>query len=213
MRKTLLTVSIISLAYLDSWAQKEVVNPVKPEDPVRIGLKFGLPNIAGLNVEYVTPWLNGRLAPTADFIIIPINYEDEGSTASAGGSFEMRFSYLELGLNYYFTKPGRGFYGNISYGRLDFFTDISGWEDPSQNPEERLEKLDMTFNNLNLKIGARWGGTFYFRPEIGLAFMSAPNGVSYTVIHPDGTIETVNNDSSGYFGVMPLINLGFGIAF
>ena len=32
------------------------------EKPFRVGLKFGIPNIAGLNLEYVTPALDEKLA-------------------------------------------------------------------------------------------------------------------------------------------------------
>ena len=68
------------------------------EKPFRIGLKFGIPNIAGLNFEYVTPALNARLAPTLDFSRFSIT----------AGDAKASFTYFELGGNYYFTKEGKG---------------------------------------------------------------------------------------------------------
>ncbi|MEQ9216686.1 MAG: hypothetical protein RLO17_01500 [Cyclobacteriaceae bacterium] len=78
------------------------------EKPFRIGIKFGVPNIVGLNAEYVTPILGGKLAPTADFSYFSL---------SAAGA-KVSFSYLEIGSNYYFMNQGKGLYGHVSYGIL-----------------------------------------------------------------------------------------------
>ncbi len=48
------------------------------EKPLRIGLKFGVPNLAGLNVEYVTPLLDSKLAAAVDFSIISVETDNVG---------------------------------------------------------------------------------------------------------------------------------------
>ena len=78
------------------------------EKPVRIGLKFGIPNVAGLSFEYATPLLNNKLATAIDFSTISIS----------AGETKVSFSYIEAGGNYYFLNDGRGLYGNISFGRI-----------------------------------------------------------------------------------------------
>ena len=78
----------------------------------RIGLKFGLPNVAGLGIEYVTPLLKNRIAPYADFSYIPI--------ADVKGTF------FEIGSNIYFSSKGRGGYLSAAYGNLS--TEVSNLE-------------------------------------------------------------------------------------
>jgi len=63
----------------------------RKKKPIRIGLKFGIPNIVGLNFEYVTPALNARLAPTLDLSYFSLS----------SGDAKVSFSYIELGGNYY----------------------------------------------------------------------------------------------------------------
>ena len=162
------------------------------EKPIRIGLKFGVPNIAGLHAEYVTP---ARFAPTVDFSHFSLS----------SGNTEFSFSYIEVGSNYYFKPEGKGFYGHLSYGRVGFkgtYTDA--------NLGEGEAKVGL--NRVNLKIGAKWGNAFYFRPEIGYAI-----GLSETSINVEytnnGTTQTEKESIPGFLGGGPLFNLGFGVAF
>ncbi|MDA0194567.1 MAG: hypothetical protein O2951_05885 [Bacteroidetes bacterium] len=119
---------------------------------MRIGLKLGVPNIVGLNFEYATPALNNKLAAALDFSFIPITIAD----------VDLKFTYFELGANYYFVKEGKGPYGHFSYGRIGFdgtYTDDTYGEGTAK----------VGFSLLNFKLGAKFGNGFYFRPEIGYA--------------------------------------------
>ena len=60
------------------------------EKPVRIGLKFDIPNVAGLSLEYATPLLDNKLAAAIDFSSISIS----------AGETKVSFSYIEAGGNY-----------------------------------------------------------------------------------------------------------------
>mgnify|MGYP001246802299 CR=1 FL=1 len=122
------------------------------ENPYRIGLTVGTPNLVGLNLEYVTPALNAKLAPSFDFSVIKIETDD----------INYRFTYAELGGNYYFGKKSKGLYGHASLGRIGFKGDYS---DPLYGSGEG--KLGI--NLISFKVGAKWGNRFYFRPEIGFA--------------------------------------------
>ncbi|MEM7381808.1 MAG: hypothetical protein AAF361_11505 [Bacteroidota bacterium] len=64
--------------------------------PYRLGVKLGLPNIFGLNAEYVTPLLDGKLAGSIDFSKLSLTV----------GAVELDYRYFEFGANYYFVKDG-----------------------------------------------------------------------------------------------------------
>ncbi|MEM9829607.1 MAG: hypothetical protein AAF944_03165 [Bacteroidota bacterium] len=216
MKKVILTITIASLVCASSWAQEVTEKSSKPENPVRIGVKFGFPNIVGLHLEYATPLLGGRIAPTVDFSIIPINVNEDSDFAYGNGDFEFRYSYLEVGANIYFFKPGRGLYANVSYGRTSLRYDFLDYYDEVEDIGGGVGKLDIAFNALNLKLGAKLGNSFYFRPEIGVAIVGVQENISYTIVYPDGTteIETLDEDLPEFFiGLMPMFNLGFGVAF
>lgn len=204
MRKLIITALGVCLLQTLVYAQ---------DRPMRIGVKIGVPNLAGLNFEYVTPWLNGRLAPTLDVSFIPINFI-EPSYATATYNARYNYSYFELGANYYFFKEGKGLYGNVSYGRmgLDFtFTDYYSEDSPYNSPGVVDSKINA--NLVNLKIGAKLGNGFYFRPEIGIAAIGLPKNLSYTVVYPDGTTERETEDLSDIIGGTLVVNIGFGVAF
>ncbi len=174
------------------------------EKPVRIGLKFGIPNIAGLNFEYVTPVLGGKLAPSADFSYFGLKL----------GSTKLSFYYFELGANYYFIKEGRGPYANLSYGRMGAglkYEDVLSDVDPMLSGGSA--KANIGVNMFNIKLGAKLGGGFYFRPEIGYALASVANNINVSVEFPDGTKESQSVDVPGLVGGGFVFNLGFGVAF
>ena len=88
MKKSLLIlVAITCRVKFQSFAQ---------DKPFRIGTKIGFPNLAGLNLEYVTPALNGKLSTSVDGSYIPISI----SRAAYGllvDDFRVAISYFELG--------------------------------------------------------------------------------------------------------------------
>ena len=75
--------------------------------PFRLGFKFGAPNVASLEFEYVTPALGNRLALFANYTGASFNV-DQIDTSS---------NIFEIGSNIYFSKnrEGRGMYGSLSY--------------------------------------------------------------------------------------------------
>ena len=64
-------------------------------------------------------------------------------------------------------------------------------------------------NLVNIKIGAKLGNGFYFRPEIGFA---AGGGGTYEVTYDDADATVVEYAAPGVFGGV-VFNLGFGVAF
>lgn len=203
----LLVITTALLGSFGSYAQ---------DNPMRIGLKIGLPNLVGLHLEYVTPLLNERLAPSVDVSYIPFSFQDPDSDFTYGtGEVNFRFSYIEVGANYYFFKPGRGLYGNVSYGRLGLNYDFLDYYSEENDLAGGVGKLDVGFNLLNLKIGAKLGRSFYFRPELGFALVGASaDNIAYTVRYPDGTTETASEDLPNVLvGGSPVFNLGFGMSF
>lgn len=164
------------------------------EKPMRIGLKFGFPNVAGLNLEYVTP---AKFAPSVDFSYFSLAFDNVDAS----------FSYFEIGSNYYFKPDGKGFYGNVSYGRIGF---NGTWTDPQLGEGD----FSVGLNRINLKIGAKWGNGFYFRPELGYAIGLGDSKVKVDYTDPQtGNPTTDEEELPGIFAGGPLFNIGFGVAF
>ena len=191
-----LFVFIFAISFVSFAAQAQ-------EKPVRVGLKFGIPNIAGLNAEYVTPLLNKRLAASVDFSYFSI---------SAGDS-KVALSYFELGGNYYFLKEGKGLYGNLSYGRIGTSIDFQNVSSETGSNQGGSASASLGINLFNLKLGGKFGNTFYFRPEVGYALASVADTIDVTVTFPDGTTENQSQSVPGIVGGGLVLNLGFGFAF
>jgi hypothetical protein len=179
------------------------------EKPIRVGVKIGLPNIIGGNAEYVTPLLNKRLAVTIDYSTLNGSSPEDDAEGS--------FNYFAAGINYYFFKEGKGLYGNLGYGIFNgngTFTDVDS-EDGSKT--NGISKVDISYKSLNIMVGAKLGGLFYFRPEIGFALPGFPKDIVENVTFPDGTTETQSFASSedipGIIRSGFIFNIGFGFAF
>ena len=80
MKKLCLLLVAVLLTSLTSYSQ---------DKPYRVGVAFGLPNLVGLNFEYVTPALNNKLAATLDYSSIKLK----------DGEIDFNYSYFELGVN------------------------------------------------------------------------------------------------------------------
>jgi hypothetical protein len=180
------------------------------ELPTRVGLKAGLPNAIGVNAEYVTPYLNGRLAPNVEFSIYPIPeslFKDRNGT----------ITYIQGGLNYYFFKPGDGLYSNLSYGYLKGkgTGDNVRAEKPNANGEFLIGKgyLNESNHSLNLKVGNKFGNKYYFKPEVGYAFNNLKDEHAIDVRFQDGSRETQLESIPGVFTKGLLVGVGAGIAF
>ena len=168
------------------------------DQPVRIGLKFGIPQIAGINFEYVTPLLQKKLAADVDFSYIPLTL----SKAT------IDYTNFAIGANYYFFKEGHGLYGGIAYDRMA----INASENLINNEDQEVKgSANLGINIIDLKIGGKHGGLFYFRWELG--YRLALNKPIFDIVasSPDGT--TVSKSikfpiSNGLMG-----DIGFGFSF
>ena len=181
--------------------------------PVRLGLKLGFPNLVGGNVEYVTPLLNDKLAVSLDYSTVKSDWflSEEDNDENT----DLDFSYLEGGVNYYFFKAGKGLYGGLSYSKFKF----EGQTSVESDGKEGTGQIDYDHNSISVKLGAKIGGLFYLRPEIGYSFSSMPETFEYTAEYEDGTSETETYDLIEELSVPNIFfkgfmaNIGIGFAF
>lgn len=189
MKKNILLLLIL-LGFSDTSYSQEL--------PYRIGITVGTPNLIGLDIEYVTPALNEKLAPTLDFSLI--NIED-------GSDVDISFSYLEFGANYYFGKKSKGFYGHLSYGRIGF---TGNYNDPDYGSGEGK----LSLSSVNFKVGAKWGNRLYLRPEIGFASFIGDPIVRVTYNNPSSNSTIIVQEKiPNYIDGDLVFNLGLGLAF
>lgn len=179
------------------------------EKPFRIGVKIGLPNVIGGNAEYVTPLLNKRLAVTIDYSTFSeFDIED-----NSGGSL----NYFAAGINYYFFKEGKGLYGNLGYGIFNSNITSSDVESEDGSKTNGTSKVNLSYKSVNIMIGAKLGGLFYFRPEIGFAIPGLPDNIVENVTFPDGSTEiqsyAIDEDLPSIISSGFIFNIGFGFAF
>lgn len=179
--------------------------------PVRIGVKLGFPNIIGGNLEYVTPLLGKKLAVNADYSTIKSGWFLQTENEEEGSNTQINYTYLDLGLNYYFFRRGYGLYGGISYNTIKV--------ESVMDYTDSVEYMEQKHNSFNVKLGAKLGGLFYFRPEVGYSFDPLPKEYEVLVIYNDGTRETRTgswSDSEGPGNLLfegLLANIGLGFAF
>jgi hypothetical protein len=187
MKNLFLTFSLICFLVL---ANGVFSNVSGQEDPYRVGIKIGYPQLAGLNFEYVTPLLNKRLAADLDFSYIPLKPSQTTLTFTDFGLFA----------DYYFSHEGRGLYGGFGYSRMGFNA-TKTLSDGSKGTASPV------LNSLGLKIGGKHGKSFYFRWELG-----------YSLALSSPVFEAVSGTSRESFsspitGSGPIANIGFGFAF
>ncbi|MDT0686450.1 hypothetical protein [Autumnicola psychrophila] len=187
--------------------------------PFRFGVKLGFPNLIGGNVEYVTPLLDHKLSVSVDYSMLSTDWiapEEEEGYEDSGDKLE--FTYMEGGLNYYLFSPGKGLYVGASYGNIKIEGVLTGIasKDPSRT-DSGTGDIDLSHGSFNLKLGAKIGGLFYLRPEIGYSFSSLPESYEMEVVFDDGHTEThtesFDTESSPqnllYKGLIANIGLGF----
>ena len=78
-------------------------------NPLRVGLKVGVPSVFTMNLEYVTPLLDNRVAFAIDYFSLNVNASD----------VEAKFKNFEIGSNIYLKNTGKGLYGGLSYFKFD----------------------------------------------------------------------------------------------
>jgi hypothetical protein len=177
-------------------ATKEDINPL------RIGVKVGIPSFFTINVEYVTPLLDNRVAFAIDYFPLRIN---------ALGT-DAKFKNFEIGSNIYIKNTGKGLYGGISYYTFNAeATNLTGYGDDDDT--FGTGETTIKFNTFNLKIGAKLGKAFYFRIEAGYGFGNIPKTI--TITGQDGNSITANiEEVISYLGAgVPIFNFGIGYSF
>ena len=184
--------------------------------PVRLGVKIGFPNLVGGNLEYVTPLLGDKLAVNLDYSTVKSDwFMPEGEESDMTETTHLNFSYMEGGINYYFFKDGKGLYGGASYGTMKFGGQTSVYKDG----KDGTGSIDFSHATFNVKLGAKLGGLFYFRPEVGYSFTSMPKTIDYQVNYEDGSTETETYDFTEEVAPADILfkgliaNIGFGFAF
>jgi hypothetical protein len=195
MKKLLLTFSITGFLVLATFVNSNVFGQ---ENPFRIGIKLGYPQVAGLNLEYVTPLLNKRLAADIDLSYLPLKRN----------TTNVSYTDFALFANYYFSHEGRGFYGGFEYSRmgLDVTKDVNFSDGTTQKG-----KANLAINALNLKIGGKYGKSFYFRWELGGSL--ALNKPVFEVVATSNGVTKNESFSSPIKGSGPIADIGFGVAF
>lgn len=180
----------------------------------RIGGKLGVPNLIGGNLEFVTPLMENKLAVSLDYSGMKGSFND---LFNEGEKVDVRFRYITGGVNYYFFRPASGLYGGLGYSKIGIKGDVMiPSEDPSGEPETGI--VNFAHHSLYMKLGAKLGGLFYFRPELGFSFSALPTSIKYTRTtgnQPEDDQE-IDFDSASYLSPLfsgIIFNFGIGFAF
>lgn len=211
MKKISLTIMLLFCSIIFAQEQEENQEDNKKErkniPAFRVGVKLGIPNGIGGNIEYVTPLLGQRVALYGDYSGFSATFDD------VKGSLK----YFEIGTNVYiFGNSGSGFYGSLGYGDLT----VDGTYSDAQTigGEDFTGEAEGTFevSTLNVKAGFKIGKRIYFRTELGYGFGDVPQEIVITgEVNgvPAAGVEEIPNipglSESGYV----LANIGIGIAF
>ena len=221
MKNILFTILIISSMFvLAQDVEQDIETLDSLELPsikrIAIGVKFGVPNIAGLSLEGVTPLLGNRIAPFFDYSSFDVNPDE----------VEVGLTYTEFGSNIYFGNKGKGVYAGIGFGSLDtdlVFTDIELIAD-NGNSGNGTASISQKLNTTNIKLGIKTGGRFYFRLELGYGIGDIPETIDVTGTFSyteNGQTITGSGSQTEEFPTIPGVgtsgiligNFGFGIAF
>ena len=187
--------------------QEETIDSLAPSiKRFSVGLKIGVPNIAGLSLEGVTPLLDNRIAPFVDFSGFDVKDAET----------EIGLSYTEFGTNVYFGNRGKGAYAGISFGNLS--TDLTFYENLDGGGRGK-GSIGLDIKSTNLKFGIKTGGRFYFRFEVGYGLTGdVPDDITVTLTEIGGngtetdTFEVPTIPGVGTNGIL-LGNFGFGLSF
>jgi hypothetical protein len=180
--------------------------------PYRVGLKIGTPIVIGLDLEYVTPLFENRVAPFLDLTSLKYN--------NAGDVYKSNI--FEIGSNVYLNDKGngKGLYSSLSYQHINFKMDRFDYVTDDGRQFTGNAKSETKANTFNVKIGAKLGQKFYFRTEIGYGFGTIPESIESTGMI-NGLEVTIDESFSqdlkdfpiaGKNGML-LFNFGFGYEF
>ena len=198
-KRCILIILLFVCSFTVSYAQSDIPR-------VRVGAKLGIPNIAGGELEVVTPLLENRVAPFIGYSGFSLEI-DEVDTG---------ISFFEIGSNVYFNNQAKGIYATLSYGNLN----IEGTYSDAETIDGELFTGDaegeLDLNLVNVKLGAKLGRKLFFRVEIGYGFGDIPEEVVITG-NVNGTPETGVEEIPEIPGIgtggLPLFNIGVGYSF
>lgn len=210
MKKLLLTILMVFSAIgfaQEADQQEETLDSLAPRiKRFSVGLKIGVPNIAGLSLEGLTPLLDNRVAPYIDFSSFDVKDAET----------EIGLSYSEFGANVYFGNKGKGAYAGIGFGNLS--TDLTFYENLDGGGRGK-GTIGLDIKSTNLKFGIKTGGRFYFRFEVGYGLTNdVPDDITVTLTEIGGngtetdTFEVPTIPGVGTNGIL-LGNFGFGLSF
>tara|TARA_B100000767_G_C19684819_1_gene501251 strand:- start:499 stop:1191 length:693 start_codon:yes stop_codon:yes gene_type:complete len=183
---------------------------------ISLGIKLGIPNIAGFSLEGISPFLGNRIAPYIDYSSFPVNTNET----------DVDLKYLEFGSNFYFGKNGKGFYTGIGFGALNtdiIFKDLEFEE--NGNRGRGSGSISTKISTTNLKVGIKTGGRVYFRLEVGYGIGTIPKNVivegKFTYKDSNGITRTESGSETEKFPIIPGVNdngvlvgnFGFGVSF
>ncbi len=183
---------------------------------VSLGIKLGIPIIAGFSAEAITPILRNRIAPYIDFSSFPVNTDET----------DLDLKYIEFGSNFYFGDNGQGFYVGVGFGTLNtdiVFKNIKFEE--NGNRGRGTGRINTKINTTNLKLGIKTGGRVYFRLEVGYGIGTIPKEITvngrFSYDDSNGVTQEANGTETEEFPSIPGVNdkgvlignFGFGISF
>lgn len=183
---------------------------------ISVGIKLGIPNVAGISFEGITPLLGNRIAPFVDFSSFPVNTIET----------DIDLKYSEFGSNFYFGKEGKGVYVGVGFGTLK--PEITFKDQEFENNGNRgtgTAVVSPEIKTTNLKLGVKTGGRIFFRLELGYGIGTIPTTVelngTYTYTDSDGNIQTDTGTETEDFPAIPGVstngvlvgNFGFGVSF
>ncbi len=210
--------------------------------PYRVGLKIGCPQVAGLNLEYLTPLFNKKISIDVDgsYLPLPLNgitenlsglkaYLNEirtntyfnGNISNVIGTFT--YTNIAISFNYYIFKPGEGLYAGLGLNIMNM--NVSGSASDTIKNFLGLGKLGVVITgnaskeitSYFLKIGGKHGKHYYFRWELG--YRIAPKSNS-DIVNFTGTIDGITLPITNlivnlpsYISSGPNADIGFGICF
>ena len=185
---------------------QDAIQVVSRLQPIRIGVKIGFPNAVGGHLEYVTPLLGKRLAPSIEYTSLKLdNYLDPDRAT---------IKYFEAGFNYYFGKrPGRGVYAHLGYGNFKGKLVSEYYDSFDTGEEASTDTYEIDQGSINIRIGTKAGGLFYFRPEIGYMFTPFSKTIDVLVNRSDGSSEVQTEEMPGILASGLMFNFGIGFAF
>lgn len=203
MKKIVLLIAIIITSFLSAQENQKSNEELRP---YRVGLKIGVPSVVSLDLEYVTPLWDSRIAPFVSFSPIGFKVDD----------VKLNYTAFEIGSNIYFSKrgDGRGFYGALSYQHISAKLKQQNYEANDGRLFEGTTTSKISFDGLNTKVGVKVGRTMYFRAELGYSFGKIPKE-----IEKEGTFnglpatDNENIEEDINTGGLPIFNIGFGYAF